>query len=99
MFDDLLETDYLRLYDLYYFMPSEMTLEKSATITFNSSKVATVYLVKSPKDYEVLRSRGSVDEVFKERSSNFTKTALIKPGYSIVVQGDQDDTVYQLRIG
>jgi hypothetical protein len=98
LFNDSLETDYLKLYDIYYYLPSIMTLEKTATITFSSSKVATVYLVKSPDAYKTLLNRGSVDEVFKERSLNFTKTVLIKPGYSIVVQGDQDDTDYQLRI-
>ncbi len=99
LFNESLRKGYLKLNDLYYYLPSAMTLEKTVTITFTSSpKIATVYLVKSPEDYEKIRSRGSVNEVFKEKSSNFTRTALIKPGYSIVIAADDDNIDYQLNV-
>jgi uncharacterized protein YkwD len=99
LFNESLKRDYLKLYDLYYRLPSSMaSLEKTVTITFNSSKPAVVYLIKSPDDYKKLLSRNNIDELFKESSSSFTKTVLIKPGYSIVVSAANNDIDYQLRI-
>lgn len=100
-FGDSLKYNYIQRHEPYYFIESNghaIDYESNVSVSFSSTESMRVFLVPFPEDFEKIRTRDNVNEIFKTVSSKFQRNVTIKPNNIFVLDANSKATTYTLNI-